>query len=152
MSIRLSADDRLDILDLYGRYNHLVDSGPPEAWADECFTPDAVFRRPDMPPVVGREALIRYKTRPLNQGRHWLSNIVIEPTETGAAGKAYLLVVRPTDAEGTVNSIVMTGRYDDRLAKGPTGWRFASRTVTFETPFDGLQQPFGAPALAQTGQ
>ena len=38
----LSAADRLEILDLVARYNHLMDGRDAEGWA-ECFTPDGVF-------------------------------------------------------------------------------------------------------------
>ncbi|MDZ7729253.1 MAG: nuclear transport factor 2 family protein [Dehalococcoidia bacterium] len=42
----LSTDDRLEIQELYARYNHALDFGDASGWAG-CFTPDGVFASPN---------------------------------------------------------------------------------------------------------
>jgi SnoaL-like domain len=120
----LSAHDRLDIEQLYARYAHAADGGDGEAWAD-CFTPDGVFlsfgvRR------QGRDELVQViagtERRPA--GRHWVNNLVVEPADFGATGRAYLTWLQITKSPVAMPT---TGIYHDELIRAPEGWRFRSR-------------------------
>ncbi len=124
----LSADDYVEIHNLYAHYNLVLDAGDSEAWAD-TFTPDGRFNG-----FEGRAALVgfadQFHASNLNT-RHWNSNIHITPTADGAAGVAYLILwnvgTRP-------QSISVTGAYQDTLVRTSTGWRFKSRQVQIDPP------------------
>lgn len=134
---KLTTDDYAEITQLYGKYNHAIDSGNGEAWAD-TFTPDGVFRKT----TVGREALVKFVenfSKSSNGGfRHWNSNMTVVGTAEGADGSVYLMLwnvgVRP-------QVIVTTGTYIDKLVKTPAGWRFKSRDIKGDTAL-----PAAAPA------
>lgn len=116
-----------EITDLYARYSHAFDEGDGEAVA-QLFTVDGVFARAGADPVVGRESLAGFVNAAAGRGmRHIVSNILIEPTDTGARGKAYALalLVGATDLR-----LATFGRYDDEFANTPDGWRFQVRKFT----------------------
>lgn len=133
----LTLEDRLEILDLYARYNHFADFGESQRWAD-LFTPDAVFcpgRGAEA--VCGRENLLaltrashgKYEAEGLAL-RHVATNVAINATPYGAQGMAYLIVYLVGD--GQPMRMLVTGRYQDGLVKCPDGWRFRSRAVTID--------------------
>jgi hypothetical protein len=57
------ADDKLDILDLIGRYSHGADGHEPNAYAD-VFTEDGIFQgrsgQPDESTIRGRNAILAF--------------------------------------------------------------------------------------------
>ena len=53
----LTAEDRMEMIELVGRYNHAIDRRDAEAWAD-TFTEDGRFHAPPNHDIRGREALI----------------------------------------------------------------------------------------------
>jgi hypothetical protein len=121
----LTAQDYVEIEQLYARYNHAIDDGDAEGWAD-TFTADGTFNQ-----FTGREALVgfihawREKRNGANR-RHWNSNLMITPSAEGASGKVMLMLV---DISTTPPSIASMGRYTDVLVKTPGGWRFKNRQV-----------------------
>lgn len=133
----LTIDDRLEIIDLYGRYNHRFDSGDADGWA-ALFTPDGTFTRRaggggsapyEASGTAGLAASLRKRSEELYKKRgirHVVSNIVIDPTESGARGTAYVLAMRVGDQQPPL--VIATGRYADELTKDTQGWRFRSRT------------------------
>ena len=58
--------------------------------------------------------------------RHYLTNIVIEPTADGATGKQYLVVL-DIGAAGTPSTIFLGGHYEDVYSKTDAGWKFKRR-------------------------
>ena len=72
--------DRLDILDLTARYNHAIDSGDGEGWA-QTFTPDGVFKSA-RGEIVGRADLAKFATDWFagseDTRRHWVCNQIVE--------------------------------------------------------------------------
>jgi len=123
---KLTTQDYADIQQLYARYNLAIDTGDGEGWAS-MFMPDGVFNTN----TKGHDALVQFvrdwreKRNGANR-RHWNSNLVITPTNEGANGSVYLLLldigVRPAVP-------ALTAIYEDRLVKTPAGWRFKSRIV-----------------------
>jgi hypothetical protein len=63
--------------------------------------------------------------------RHFLTNVVIEPTAEGASGKQYLAVI-DIGENGKPSSIFLGGRYEDTYVKTPQGWRFKTRNLVRE--------------------
>lgn len=128
----LSSDDFIAIQQLYARYNHSLDSGDPTTFAD-CFTADGVFAGSAGNATTGTEALRAFaeafKTNMKGRARHWTNNLVVTPTDGGAAGSCYLALLRPTE-EGKPLAIGVTGIYRDDLVKSNDGWKFARRAVT----------------------
>ena len=129
----LSADDRMAILDLAARYNHAIDLGNPDAWAD-TFTDDGIFEVKGRPPTVGRAALVEFckqsNSRGLNS-RHWNTNPVVDGSGDSASLQVYLQLVRQTD-QG--HQVQVSGIYRDQLKKVSGAWKFAHRTLTVDTP------------------
>ena len=129
-----TADDYIEIQQLYARYAHTVDLDPDgEAWAD-TFTPDGAHGDH----IVGHEALAEYarmrRTRGLLDGpnmRHWNSQLVITPTPEGADGSCFLLLVSVGNREDPPK-LLATMTYHDKLVKTKDGWRFKKRTFTPE--------------------
>lgn len=120
----LTADDYVEIEQLYARYNQAIDSGDAEAWAG-TFTEDGTFGN-----SVGHDALVEFAQgfheNQEGHARHWNANLVITPTDEGADGRCYLMLyntgVRPP-------SVIVPAIYEDKLVETADGWRFASRQV-----------------------
>lgn len=121
----LAAADHLAIEQLYARYSHAVDRGDGEAWA-ACSTPDGVFTSFGRD-HAGRAAIVALadSTRRRPPGRHWVSNIVLEPTDFGARGSAYLAWLQITKSPVTLPT---TGFHEDEVVPTSEGWRFRRRT------------------------
>jgi ketosteroid isomerase-like protein len=129
----ITVEDRLAIGDLYARQSHLIDGGDADGWA-ATFTADGVFESPTYRlTATGRAELAKFAadsngaaTARGVQLRHWIGQLVIDPTDTGAGVLAYLVIVA-TSAEGS--RIDRSLRVVDVLARTAGGWRVASRKV-----------------------
>jgi uncharacterized protein (TIGR02246 family) len=122
----MSEADRLEILDLYGRYGIAFDDGDAEKWA-ECFTPDGRMTVVGMLDLSGREQLAEFARGLHASGqatsRHHFTTIAVDPVGEGAAGRAYALML-------SGGQVVAGMSYVDELVKDDGAWRFASRMVT----------------------
>jgi uncharacterized protein (TIGR02246 family) len=118
----LTAEDRVEMIELVARYNQAIDARDGEAWAG-TFTDDGVFQIDDRPEVRGREALVQM-VRDLDpsNARHWATNFIIEGDGEGgtATMRAYFALLRE-------NQVVATGTYVNELTKVDGAWRFARR-------------------------
>jgi len=126
----MTADDYIEIQQLYARYNHAIDTGDAEGYA-ATFVPDGVFNT-----FTGHDALVGFIHRwrdSMNGGdrRHWNTNLLITPTAEGANGSVYLLLV---DVSVRPPAIAAAAMYDDQLVKTPQGWRFKKRATKAEGP------------------
>ncbi len=120
---KLSADDYMEIQQLYAKYNTAIDSGDAEGYAG-TFTPDGVFNN-----FKGHDALVGFikawgermngATR-----RHWNNNLVITATPDGAKGTVYLFLM---DVSAKPPAIQSVAKYEDELVKTADGWRFKHR-------------------------
>lgn len=118
----LSAQDRVEMMQLVARYNHAADAGDAEAWAD-TFTADGVFKKDHAPEVVGREALVRMvRERDPHNARHWTLDFIIEGDGDRATMQADFALL-------CENRIEFTGRYVNQLAKVDGVWKFARREL-----------------------
>jgi hypothetical protein len=121
----LSAQDYVEIQQLYARYNIAIDNGDAEGWA-ATFTPDGVFNT-----FSGHDALVGFvKTwrEKLNGAtrRHWNNNLQITGTSREASASVYLILV---DFSTKPPTILTTATYTDSLIKTKDGWRFTKRTT-----------------------
>ena len=121
---RLSADDFVEIQQLYAKYNWTIDAGDSEGYAS-TFTPDGVFNT-----NVGHDAIKKFADG-FHAGlgahvRHWNTNLLILPTPTGASGQVYLVLV---DFGTKPASIAASASYTDELVKTAQGWRFKKRAT-----------------------
>jgi hypothetical protein len=126
----MTADDYIEIQQLYARYNNAIDTGDAEGYA-VTFTPDGVFNT-----SKGHDALVEFihnwhdKMGGADR-RHWNTNLTITPTAEGASGSVYLLLVNVGVRPPVIFAAAM---YDDQLVKTPQGWRFKHRITKNEGP------------------
>ena len=130
----LTADDYVEIQQLYAHYAHALDLGDAQAWAD-TFTPDGVFLD-----AKGREELVAFakgfEENFAGYARHWNSQVLITTTANGADGSCYLLLV---DTSVQPVGISVSGIYEDKIVKTAAGWRFQKRVAAIERPVTGGQ-------------
>ena len=124
----LTAQDLVEIQQLYAKYNWTLDSGDAEAYAS-TFTPDGVFNN-----NVGHDAIVKFANT-FHSGlgahvRHWNTNLLITPSSEGASGQVYLVLV---DFTTKPTSIVTSASYSDELTKTAQGWRFKKRATKGDT-------------------
>jgi actinorhodin biosynthesis protein ActVIA len=125
----LTAQDLVEIQQLYAKYNWTLDSGDAEGYAS-TFTPDGVFNN-----NVGKDAIVKFAngfhTGMGNHVKHWNTNLMITPSAEGASGQVYLVLV---DFATKPPSIVTSATYSDELVKTAQGWRFKKRATKGDTP------------------
>ena len=135
---QLTAQDFVDIQQLYAKYNWSLDSGDVEGYAS-TFTPDGVFNT-----NVGHDAIVKFAngfhTGLGSHVKHWNTNLMITPSAEGATGQVYLVLV---DFGTKPASIATSANYSDELVKTPQGWRFKKRATK------GDVAPAAAPAPAK---
>ena len=128
--MRLSAEDRLELLDAYGRYCHAFDSGDAQAAAG-LFAEDGCFAYVGSRDFEGRAAIAGLFER-RHAGapgiRHFVSGIVVEPSPEGASGRAYAIVLRMGPGEPL--RVITIGQYDALWVRLAEGWRLKRRAFT----------------------
>ena len=133
-TMKLTAEDRIEIQELLSRYMFILDSCDNHNngydYAD-LYTPDGSFGTQ----YKGREQLAKAagrtpdggcspdRLRGPNNQIHLNVGEVIVPTPEGAKGTSYLLMV-----DGPANQLYWAGWYEDVYVKTKGGWRFKSRT------------------------
>ncbi len=129
----LTADDRLDIIELPARYADALDTLQPED-LHTVFTDDAVWEVLETGPrLVGLDEIKAFMGRPeVHPGAHLMTNIYIAGTANDAdRGVVVHLKSRgvypigPSDRHNP--SAVFYGRYDDDVVKTDAGWRILHR-------------------------
>ena len=128
---RISAEDRLEIQELYARYCQYADLCDGALWAG-CFTEDGVFS-PSLGPGAGevfrgKDALAAFISAPGRtplENRHWNTALALERdgTEVTAVCYAFLLRVAGVETPRIIGSVT----YRDRLAKENGMWKFKER-------------------------
>jgi uncharacterized protein (TIGR02246 family) len=131
-----TAEDKLEILDLIGRYSHGADGNEPTAYAD-VFTEDGVFQgrsgQPDEIIYRGRDEILAFVSSVLaqrgnRQSRHHQSTtIFLELTADKAKTRTYLLTT--TASEGSPPLVGLTSIYEDDIVRTDKGWRIRYRKI-----------------------
>jgi hypothetical protein len=129
-------EDKLEILDLIGRYSHGADGNIPTAYAD-VFTDDGVFQgrsgQPDESIYRGREQILAFVTsvqarRTNIQTRHQQSTtIFLEIAGDHAKTRTYLLTT--ATPEGFSPRVGITSIYEDEIVRTDKGWRLKYRKI-----------------------
>ena len=126
----LTAQDYADIQQLFWRYNQGSDFRDADLFLS-AFTDDAVFNDGRQEYVgKGQLAELRVERHAGQSGdngrRHWNSSYRITPSDDGATGLVYWLVV---DVSTSPPKSVLSGYYEDVYAKTSAGWRIKTRTI-----------------------
>lgn len=138
--MKLSADDRLDIIELPGRYADALDTLQPEQLHD-VFTDDAVWEVVDgHVRLVGIDEIKEFMGRAdVHPGAHIMTNIYIAGVEEDPEGGGPVVQlssrgiypVGPSDSKKPVG--VFYGRYDDVIVQTDAGWRIRHRVYKYGT-------------------
>jgi hypothetical protein len=136
--VHLTADDRLDIMELTARYAAALDLLQPEKLR-QVFTTDAVWeivggaRRLD-----GLDEIMEFMGRPeVHPGAHLMTNVFIDGVEVDPRDGGPLVrlssrgvfPVGPSDPRNPV--AVFYGTYDDDVVRTDDGWRIRHRRYRF---------------------
>jgi len=129
-------EDKLEILDLIGRYSHGADGTIASDYAD-VFTDDGVFQgrtgQPDESQYRGREQILAFVAsvharRGNRQGRHHQSaTIFLELTPDRAMTRTYLMTTAV--APGLAPQVGLTSIYEDDIVRTDKGWRIKFRKI-----------------------
>lgn len=131
--MELSADDRLDILELPGRYAEALDTLQPEQLHD-VFTDDAIWEMEGgRVRLEGIDAIKEFMGRPdVHPGAHIMTNLFISAVaDDPVAGAVVHLKSRgiypsgPSDPRNP--TMVFYGRYQDEVVRTDAGWRIRLR-------------------------
>ena len=129
---RLTAEDRLDIMDLIARYAYTLDSGDLDGYVNN-FAPDGVLFEQHH----GRAAIRDYVASLMRQGRagplpngdvayrHFAGSPVIDGSGDRAIVHSYLLWVNM----GSDPPVSAAAEYTDEVTKLGGRWYFGSRTL-----------------------
>jgi hypothetical protein len=152
---KLSADDYIEIQQLYARYHHLINELKSEdqtdqianLWIEDGFFDNGTTARP---PYRGRKDIateykssFRNHTEGVDSADRMFTDIglLIEPTPEGAVGKSALVRLKTSADRSQPVAIEFTGEYHDELVKTREGWKFKSRVFRMVAG--------GAPAFPQ---
>ena len=138
---QISAQDRIDILDLISRYSHTWDSKDSIAWA-ALFTDSAIWQiylagEPQRASnkaerLSGAKSRHAMFTENGVQTRHFQTNTLLTQHPNGSVnGETVFFVTWQHAAEDTPR-LMHTGIYRDEYTKTPSGWRFSRREVRLD--------------------
>ncbi len=134
-SMSLSAQDYVEIQQLYGYYTRDVDPGSEQsaAW---LYAPDGSFEFRGQT-HTGQKALQDFyegvRKRQSFGIRHLNSNFLLLPTKDGARGTAYMVQIERREASKPI-AVTLFGVYHDTFVKTASGWRFKSRVLKQDGP------------------
>ena len=118
----LPVEDILAIQKLAADYNHLIDSGSAEAWA-QLFVPDGTLEFGMPEGVKGHEDLVAFAAAINPATRHVISNLSIDGDRRRGGGQRVLGGVLHRSSRRASRELIITGVYRDHLAQ--RGWAVA---------------------------
>ena len=123
--------DRIEINDLLIRYTCAIDQ---KDWAllDTCFTPDAHLDYTSAGGVAGDYPTVRAwlekALAPFPMTVHYVTNSVVELAgDSATARTAVLNPMGMAKPDGSLHQFTVGAYYNDRLVRGPEGWRIRER-------------------------
>ncbi len=134
-SAALTGQDYGEIEALYARYSQGSDFRDLELFLS-AFSEDAVVVSADGSSTQGIPAMRaaraeRYQETGDTGRRHRTGSYLITPTDDGAHGRAYYVLLDVTTRPPTT---VFTGYYDDEFVRTPAGWRIKHRAINRDVP------------------
>ena len=146
----LTARDYLEIEQLVYRYGYALDTGADNGYAyADLYAPEGTFTGTNQGPS-GRTYQGRDRLAALARGgrrgplfvSHYVTNVVIEPTQDGAVGRTYVAILDiGNGGNGAKSRVDHGGLYNDVYVKTAAGWRFKSRTFYASTSGAPVQPP-----------
>ncbi len=132
----MSADDRLDILDLFARYAWAYDCGDADAYA-AVFTSDAVLSDELGFRADGRDAIREgiksyFDLRGESVWQHHNDHLRIEGDGDACTVHSYWAVIEHRNDGGF--GVGSLGWYVSQCVRTPEGWRFQSRRFNYDMP------------------
>ncbi len=133
----LTADDRLDIMELPARYADALDRLLPDRLRS-VFTDDAVWEIVDRTRLVGIDEIMAFMGRPeVHPGAHLMTNVFIESVTEDPRDGGPLVDLRsrgvfpvgPSDPRQP--TAVFYGTYTDDVVRTSDGWRIRHRRYRF---------------------
>ena len=129
----LSLEDKIDLLELPGRYGDAMDDRNWPALA-AIFTQDATFDVPHINAhMVGLEGIVSFmdENEHLHPAAHLMTNIHTRENETGV--ELCFRGILPRNKKQTDGSTtILHGSYYDQVVKTPAGWRVKTRIFLIE--------------------
>ncbi len=132
----LSADDYVEIQNLYSYYNLCSDTGDAEGYAS-CFTVAGLLRLDAAAMrIEGRAALLAFKRadagrRGNRYRRHWNGSLHLAKQPGGSVlGRCYLHGYN--GEPGKLPELADVGSYIDRIVKEGGEWKFAERRILMD--------------------
>jgi hypothetical protein len=122
---KLTADDYVEIQQLYADYMYALDQGDGERLAND-FVEGGEFtgvHAPGRKPIHGREELVAMGKRGVGT-RTYPTNLLITRTPDGAKASCYFVQFNVKDDPPTMGK---TAIYEDTLVKTAQGWKFKKR-------------------------
>lgn len=139
--VSLAPEDYQSLADRLHRYAWGFDERRPEILED-CFTADATWQanvmgETSVGPFAGREQILDWLTRywdhQRDQRRHVFTNFAVSSSSVATAtAVAYLLLLGSYRAATRLES---TGVYQAEYRREGAGWRIASLTAGFDSPY-----------------
>ena len=132
----LTADDRLDIIELPGRYADALDTRQPDMLR-QVFTVDAVWEVVGALRLEGLDAIMAFMGRDdVHPGAHIMTNIYIASVAAQADGSPLVHLssrgIYPVGPSDRLNpTAVFYGRYDDDIVRTDAGWRIRHRRYRY---------------------
>ncbi len=125
--MQLTTDDYIAIQQLYVRYAFGVDMKDFDQWLS-TWTEDGTYVSYSSAVIEGHEALRAFAeesmAKPELKGYHWTATPLLEATDYGVHGRAYMLHVHAPETTGEIGHAMY---YDDELVKQDGEWRFRRR-------------------------
>ena len=133
----MSAEDRLDVFDLFARYAWAYDGGDAEAYA-ATFAPDGVLADDKSLRAVGRLAIVRaikvyFDLRGADRWQHYNDHLRMQGDGERCTVFSYWLVIERRAADGQ-SGVLSSGWYESHCRKLDGVWRFAERIIRYEPP------------------
>ena len=129
----LAVEDVVAIGQLVARYNHAIDSGDADGFAD-TFLADGVLEVPGLMEVSGRAGLGDFVAglAGLRSPRHVATNLLIEGEGDEATLRAYVQLNVLVD-EPPHQVVSWSGVYEDQVVRHGGAWRFRRRVCIADT-------------------
>jgi 3-phenylpropionate/cinnamic acid dioxygenase small subunit len=132
----VTAQEYVDIQNLYAAYNLASDAGDAQAYAS-CFTEDGVLRLEPLDVTVrGRASFVAFKEKDAagrggKYRRHWNGSLHLEKIDRDTVrGRCYFHAYN--GKPGELPTLADAGVYEDTIVRVGGTWKYAKRHLTLD--------------------